>query len=127
MVSSLCPGLGKTIFPRWETLVKQVSLLYFGLFKQQTVDYFNASIEVFWKTPVTAPAVFFFCENDAFSDAQSMEEVIDYWRKHGIDVTSKKWQDSTHAGHLKRHPEEYLSTLHIFLQSISMAPLKAKM
>lgn len=127
MVSSLCPGLGKTLFPRWETFLKQVSLLYFGLFKQQTVDYFNTSIKVFWNTPITAPAMFLFCENDAFSDAQAMKELIYYWQKCGIDVTAKKWQDSTHAGHLKRHPEDYLATLDMFFHSIHMAPLKAKM
>lgn len=127
MVSSLCPGLGKTLYPRLETLLKQVSLLYFGLFKQQTVDYFDRSIGVFWDTPITAPAVFFFCENDAFSDAQVMKELIDYWQKKGVDVTAKNWENSTHAGHLKSHPEDYLNTLDSFLHSIHMAPLKAKM
>lgn len=126
MASPLCPGLGKTVFPRWETLVKQVSLLYFGMFKKQTVDYFNSAIKVFWNTPITVPALFFFCENDPLSDAQTVEELIDYWRTCGVDITSKKWQDSTHAGHLKRHPQEYLNTLDKFLHSIYMTPLKAK-
>ncbi|KAK2842180.1 hypothetical protein Q5P01_012380 [Channa striata] len=120
-------GLGKTIFPRWETLVKQVSLLYFSMFKHQTVDYFNSSIEAFWNTPVTAPALFFFCENDELSVAQTIEEHIDVWQKHGIDVTVKKWKDSVHAGHLKRHPQEYLTTIETFLHSLDMAPLKSKM
>lgn len=78
-------------------------------------------------TPVTAPALFFFCENDLLSDSQAMEEVIDTWRKSGVDVTAKKWEDSTHAGHLKRHQQEYLSTLDMFLHSLCIVPLKAKM
>lgn len=125
--SPLCPGLGKTVFPRWEILVKQVSLLYFSMFKRQTVDYFNAGIDAFWNTPITAPALFFFCENDALSDPRAMEELIEHLRKRGMDITAKKWEDSTHAGHLKRHQQEYLNTLHSFLHSLSIAPLKAKM
>ncbi|XP_071767565.2 transmembrane protein 53 [Centroberyx gerrardi] len=120
-------GLGKTVFPNWEKLVKRVSLAYFGIFKQQTVDYFNTSIDVFRNTPVTAPALFFFCENDPMSDPRAMEELIDLWRERGMDVTAKKWDDSTHAGHMKKHPQEYLSTLDTFLQTLSITPLKAKM
>ncbi|KAG7521663.1 hypothetical protein JOB18_003950 [Solea senegalensis] len=120
-------GLGKTVFPRLETLVKKLSMLYFSMFKQQTVEYFNTSIDVFWNTPVPAPALFFFCENDALSHAPTVEELIEYWQKRGIPITAKKWEDSTHAGHLKRHPQEYVTTLELFLQSLDMAPLKAKM
>ncbi|XP_035520190.1 transmembrane protein 53 [Morone saxatilis] len=126
-LENMAIGLGKTVFPRWETLVKQISLLYFGIFRRQTVDYFNKGIEVFWNTPVTAPALFFFCENDAMSDPRAMEEVIDIWRKRGMDITAKKWEDSTHAGHLKRHRQDYLTTLEMFLHSLSIVPLKAKM
>lgn len=125
--SPLCPGLSKTLFPRWETLVKHASLLYFGMFKRQTVDYFNKSIDTFWNTPVTTPALFFFCENDPLSNPRAMEDVIDHWRKCGINTTAKKWEDSTHAGHLKRHQQEYLTTLNMFLHSLHFAPLKAKM
>lgn len=102
-------------------------MLYFGMFKQQTVGFFNASIDVFWNTPVTAPALFFFCENDPLSQAKALEELIVYWRKRGMNITTKKWNNSTHAGHLKRHPQEYLTTLQSFLHSLNITPLKAKM
>ncbi|XP_045893486.1 transmembrane protein 53 isoform X1 [Micropterus dolomieu] len=126
-LETMSVGLGKTIFPRWEILVKEVSLLYFGMFRRQTVDYFNRGIDTFKNTPVTAPALFFYCENDLLSDPRATEELIDQWRKRGIDITAKKWEDSTHAGHLKRHQQEYLTTLHTFLNSLSIAPLKAKL
>ncbi len=125
--SSLCPGLGKTVFPRWEKLVKHISLLYFSTFKRQTVDYYDTGADAFLNSPVTAPALFFFCENDVMSDPRAMEEVIDYLRKRGIDVTAKKWEDSTHAGHLKRHPQEYVTTINMFFQSLCITPLKAKL
>lgn len=126
-LDNMTTGLGKTVFPRWERLVKQISTLYFAVFKRQTVDYFNMGIDTIWNNPVTAPALFFFCENDVMSDTKTVEELIDYWRKHGIDVMAKKWENSTHAGHLRRHPQEYLSTLEMFFHSLHIGPLKAKM
>ncbi|XP_039988103.1 transmembrane protein 53-A [Xiphias gladius] len=126
-LETMATGLAKTVFPRLETLIKPVSLLYFGIFRHQTVEYFNKSIDVFWNTPVPAPALFFFCENDALSDAQTLEGLIEYWQKRGISTTAKKWEDSTHAGHLKRHPKEYLTILDLFLHSLHFTPLKAKM
>ncbi|KAM7396610.1 hypothetical protein PAMP_019643 [Pampus punctatissimus] len=126
-LETMAVGLGKTVFPRLEILVKHASLLYFDMFKRQTVDYFNMTINAFWNSPVTTPALFFFCENDPLSDAQALEELIDFWQKRGINVTAKKWEDSTHAGHLKKHPQDYLTTLDMFLHSLHITPLKAKM
>lgn len=126
-VERMATGLGKTLLPSLESVVKSVSMLYFSMFKHQTLDYFNEGIEAFWATPVTAPALFFFCENDPLSDPQAVEELIDHLRKRGIDVTSKKWKDSIHAGHLRRHPEEYVSTLNRFLNSLHVTQPKAKL
>lgn len=121
------PGLGKTMFPRMEGLVKRASLLYFYVFKHQTVNYFNVAISVFWNTPLTSPALFLFSENDALCDYKSVEEMVKLWRSRGMTVESKKWEKSVHAGHLRTHPQEYLSTLENFVHSLNMVPLKAKM
>ncbi|MEQ2215162.1 hypothetical protein XENOCAPTIV_028517 [Xenoophorus captivus] len=103
------------------------SLVIGSLEHMATVDYFNSSIDIFYNTPVRAPALVFFCENDLLSDAPTVEKLMDFWQKRGMDITAKKWKVSTHAGHLRRHPQEYLSTLETFLHSIQIAPLKAKM
>ncbi|XP_048024211.1 transmembrane protein 53 isoform X2 [Megalobrama amblycephala] len=123
----MATGLGKTMFPRMEGLVRTASLLYFRVFKHQTVDYFNQAISIFWNTPVNAPALFFFSENDALCDYKSMEKMVEFWRNRGLSVESKKWKESLHAGHLRIHPQEYLSTLENFVLSLNMVPLKAKM
>ncbi|KAM4615496.1 transmembrane protein 53-like isoform 2-T2 [Polymixia lowei] len=120
-------GLGKTVFPRLEFLVKNAAMLYFWLFKTHTADFYNNGIRVFHNSPVTAPALFFFCENDALCDTVVMETIIDLWRKRGVAVESRSWKKSIHAAHLRCHPEDYLSTLEKFLNSLPIAPLKAKM
>ncbi|KAM9853923.1 transmembrane protein 53 isoform 1-T2 [Aulostomus maculatus] len=126
-LETMATGVGKTVFPRWETLVKQVSLMYFNTFKSQTVDYYEKGIDAFYNSPITSPALFFYCENDPLSNARALEEVIEFWQKREINLTTKKWEESTHAGHLKRHPQDYLSTLDTFLHSLHINPLKAKM
>ncbi|XP_068169188.1 transmembrane protein 53 [Antennarius striatus] len=120
-------GLGKTVYPRLETLLKNAALAYFSIFRHQTADHFDLCIDTFRNSPVRAPALFFFCENDPMSDYLAIEELIGHLHNQGIEVTGKKWEESTHAGHLKRHEQEYLTTLNTFLHSLHIVPLKAKM
>ncbi|XP_028306151.1 uncharacterized protein LOC114465374 isoform X2 [Gouania willdenowi] len=126
-VDRMTTGLGKTLFPRLAKLVKFLSSVYFRLFPRQTLDYFNAAVNIFWNTPVKAPALFFSCDNDELSDAQTLDKLIAHWRGSGIDVVCQKWLTSTHAGHLRRYPQEYVSTLSRFIHSLPLAPLKAKL
>ncbi|XP_019898271.2 uncharacterized protein si:dkey-5i3.5 isoform X2 [Esox lucius] len=107
----MATGLGKTMFPRVEPLVRHTAMFYFWLFKSKTVDYYDRAIKVIYDNPITAPALFFFCENDALCDPVAVEAIIDTWRRRGVTVDAKKWKESVHAGHLRCHPEEYLSTL----------------
>lgn len=122
-----CSGLGKTLVPRLEFLVKNAALLFFWLFKTHTADYYNHGLDVFQNNPITAPALLFFCENDDLCDPVVLESIIDLWSKAGMTVESKKWKESVHAAHMRCHPEEYLSTLETFLNSLAIAPRRAKM
>ncbi|XP_054480918.1 uncharacterized protein LOC129112727 isoform X2 [Anoplopoma fimbria] len=118
-------GLGKTLFPRIESFVKNAAMLYFWLFKSHTADFYNNGIQVFHNSPITTPALFFFSENDALCNPADVGKLIDHWRKRGVTVESKKWKESKHAAHLRCHPEEYLSTLEKFLNSLPISSLKA--
>ncbi|CAB1346158.1 unnamed protein product [Coregonus sp. 'balchen'] len=60
-------------------------------------------------------------------DPVAMEAAIYFWRKRGIAVETRKWKESVHAAHLRCHPEEYLLTLETFLNSLKVAPPRAKM
>ncbi|XP_020781859.2 uncharacterized protein LOC110161458 [Boleophthalmus pectinirostris] len=120
-------GLGKTLVPWLEGLIKNTALLYFWLFKSQTADIYKHSIQVFHSTPITAPALFFYCENDALCDPLMMEKIVELWRRRGMAVQSRKWNESIHAAHMRCHPEDYLSTLERFLGSLQKSPVKPKM
>ncbi|XP_034718969.1 uncharacterized protein LOC117938454 isoform X2 [Etheostoma cragini] len=120
-------GLGRTLMPRFSNLIKNVAMFYFWLFKTHTADFYNDSIQVFRNSPITAPALFFFSENDALCDLADMETLIDLWRKRGVTVESRKWKESKHAAHMRCHPEDYLFTLEKFLNSLPISSAKAKM
>ncbi|XP_058243247.1 uncharacterized protein si:dkey-5i3.5 isoform X1 [Hemibagrus wyckioides] len=120
-------GVSKTLFPRFERLMKGTSLLYFHVFKRQTVDYFNVCIDVFWNTALTSPALYYFCDNDVMCDLEVTHNLMEHWKRRGITVTSKRWEESIHAGHLRAHPEEYLSILDQFLCSLNILPVKSKL
>ncbi|CAI5636113.1 unnamed protein product [Oreochromis niloticus] len=117
-------GIGRTLVPRFESFVKSTAMLYFWLFKTHTADFYETSIQVFHNSPVTAPALFFFSENDAMCNTAVMEKLIDVWRQRGVDVHSRKWKKSIHAAHLRCHPDDYLSTLQHFLNSLPIASCK---
>ena len=99
-------------------------MLYFWLFKSHTADLYQASVQVFHHSPVTSPALFFSCHNDALCDPDALEAVVQLWRERGVAVESRKWKVSVHAGHMRCHPDEYLSTLDTFLDALEM-PLQA--
>ncbi|XP_026182753.1 uncharacterized protein LOC113142140 [Mastacembelus armatus] len=120
-------GLGKTLLPRLEGFIKNAAMFYFWLFKAYTADMYESSIQVFNNSPITAPALFFFSENDALCNSVVMENMMDLWRRRGVAVESKKWKESIHAAHMRCHPEEYLCTLDKFLKSLHISSFKAKM
>ncbi|XP_069571900.1 transmembrane protein 53-like [Brachyistius frenatus] len=118
-------GLGKTLVPRLEGVVKTTAMLYFWLFKTHTADFYERGVQVFRNNPVTVPALFFSCENDALSDPAALEKMCDFWEERGMSVESRRWKESIHAAHMRCHPEEYISTLQRFLNSMPISSLKA--
>lgn len=120
-------GLGRTLVPRLERFIKNLAMFYFWLFKRHTADFYNTGIQVFHNSPVTAPALFFYSENDPLCDHTDLEKVIDFWRKRGMTVRSRKWKVSKHAAHMRCHPEDYLCTLEKYLNSLDVPSIKAKM
>ncbi|MBN3271109.1 TMM53 protein, partial [Polyodon spathula] len=125
-VERMATGVGKMVLLKMEGLLRKGTLLYFNILKGYTVDYYNVTIGMFWNNPPQTPALFFYCENDPLSDHKEVERLMQSWHLQGINVVGKGWKDCVHAGHLKKHPQEYLATLDQFLQSINTTPLKAK-
>ncbi|KAJ8382740.1 hypothetical protein SKAU_G00035180 [Synaphobranchus kaupii] len=126
-VERIAVGLGKSMFPNLEGLVRLLSLLYFGALKRHTLDKLHSAVDEFWNNPLRAPCLFFYSEDDPLCDPRKLEELMELWKTRGTAVQCRKWKESIHAGHLRQHPHEYLSTLEHFLCTLNLVPLKAKM
>ncbi|XP_043944555.1 uncharacterized protein LOC122815818 [Protopterus annectens] len=114
--------------PMIQLLLKRSTMLYFSTLKGCTVDYYDTAVNLFWKAPLKSPALFFYCENDVLSDHVSLKKLLEVWRQAGVSVFEKGWKKSIHAGHLRTHQQQYLDTLHHFLQGLQIQiPLKSKL
>ncbi|XP_053320095.1 uncharacterized protein LOC128491799 isoform X2 [Spea bombifrons] len=118
---------GMVSLPFLKSLVARGTLLYFNLLKSQTVDYYENGIQTFWNMPLTCPALFFYCMDDPLSDHTAVEQLKKDWEKRGIKVQSKKWNSSLHAGHLRRHPQEYTEELEKFILNTLAKHPKSKL
>ncbi|XP_061125288.1 uncharacterized protein LOC133145658 [Syngnathus typhle] len=118
----MATGLGRTLVPFLERVIKRTAMLYFWLFKGSTADVYQRAVRVFASSPVTAPALFFSSEDDPLCDADALVAIVAGWRRRGMTVYSRKWEVSKHAAHMRYHPEEYRHTLEAFLDSLPLSP-----
>ena len=94
---------------------------YFALTQSSTVDVFDKTIDAFWNNHLRRPIHCFFSKDDPMCDPVVMEEKIADWRKRAeFPVSSKCWDKSIHAGHLKVHTEEYVKELDVFLDNVNL-------
>lgn len=124
----MATGVARMVtFPLLESLVVRVTLLYFSLLKAHTADYYEKGIQAFWEKPVTCPALFFYCINDPLSDHTTVDTLLQDWQKKGIEVQGKKWEKSVHAGHFRRHTQEYTDILNNFIIGLQARTPKSKL
>ncbi|KAG8440113.1 hypothetical protein GDO86_006052 [Hymenochirus boettgeri] len=127
-METMATGVAQMYFsPGLRWIVTRGVLLYFALFKAQTADNYEKAIQTFWNNPITCPALFFYCLDDPLSDHTLVDKLLKTWEKQGIQVKSKKWIHSLHAGHLRRHPQEYIETLNEFFHSLQKHTPKCKL
>ena len=101
-----------------KAILKTSTSAYFALTKKYTVDFYEEAIDQFVYKPIQSPVLFFYCLNDPMASSESMQEIIDLWKddsKYTMDVWVKCWENSSHAGQLRRYPDEYVQTLQDFL------------
>ncbi|XP_057712358.1 uncharacterized protein LOC130929286 [Corythoichthys intestinalis] len=118
----MATGLGRTLAPLMERVIKNTAMLYFWLFKGSTADVYQRAVRVFASSPVTAPALFFSSRDDALCDPDALDAVVSGWRRRGVAVRSRTWEVSKHAAHMRCHPQEYRETLEAFLDSLPLSP-----
>ena len=112
--------------PVGQFLLQKLINLYFFITKCCTVRAYSDLQYHFKYFPLHIPSLFFYCKNDPMSCEDSIQQIIRLWRDGdenfagNMVVHEKCWETSLHAGHLKQYPDEYVSILSEFLQSLRL-------
>ena len=94
---------------------------YFALTRKYTMDQYLAISKLFLSNPVHTPALFLFSTDDPVALPEACERCVAQWKDQlGMDVTSKKWDSSSHVSHFYKHQEEYTLLLVDFLKKVSI-------
>ncbi|XP_060068882.1 uncharacterized protein LOC132548994 [Ylistrum balloti] len=90
--------------------ILQIMDVYYNKTKETTRDEYDKLVDLFKADPITVPTQLFYSYSDPMCYVPAMEDIIKNWHRchPDFDVTSKCWNKSIHAAHLKCHPEEYL-------------------
>lgn len=71
---------------------------------------------MFHATILKKPALILVSENDLIGPPSSNSVLRANWEREDVKVTYQCWQDSRHAAHFMKHPNEYLELLYKHLE-----------
>lgn len=81
-----------------------------------TIHYISSSKEI-RANKFNCPTLVFLSKDDEVANYEHQFEVIGKWRKKGVPVVAKCWDQSPHVSHFFKHPDEYRSFLDDFLKN----------
>lgn len=70
------------------------------------------------------PALMLYSSADRIVSHSKVDTVVDGWRKKGLFVRCRKWEDTPHVGHFRLYPEEYKRELQGFLDHLRLTRSK---
>ncbi|XP_033749461.1 uncharacterized protein LOC117334111 [Pecten maximus] len=96
--------------------------VYFNRTKETTRDEYDKLVDLFTTDPVVVPTQLFYSYGDPMCYVPAIEQMITGWQRDipDFDVTSKCWEKSVHAAHMKFHEEEYLIKWQEWLDKIDL-------
>lgn len=108
-------------------LDRSVSSYHMKAFHEPATSHYIRASQMFYSTLVKKPALFFLSKSDPIGAVSSNEQLRASWESLGISCDWKCWEKSPHVGHFMKHREEYIFSLHNFLQSLNMVQHPEKM
>lgn len=88
-------------------------ILWFHLTAYQALQrHYDDAVGNFYNNLAKTPALIFASKVDNIGTEKFAREVVDVWRKNGVDVTFKLFPDSPHIKHFQTYRDEYLKYVH---------------
>ena len=91
---------------------------YLSLLHKPVTQHYLRSSRTFLANRMDIPTMIFYSTIDPVGEAAAIEKCVHNWRRRGISVFTKYWDDSPHVSHMMYHPEEYLDSLTNFLAQL---------
>merc|ERR1719320_21593 len=115
-------GMALAAFPK--SKIKQKILVslansYFFVTKNHTVKVYEDIIEKFLNEPLSVKSLIYTTKGDPMALPKSFENFVASWKKGGVDVDDRVWENSRHARLMMTHLEEYKKCILNFLLTTS--------
>lgn len=94
--------------------------IYLGIFPKAVAQCYHQSSEMFQNNLILAPALLITSKVDPASTIPANEGIVDSWRKNGMDVKLKCFDESPHVMHFAKYRQEYTQMLYEHLRSVNM-------
>lgn len=95
-----------------QNIVRGILWLHLTAYRPLQRHFSDAKVTWLDKNLVKAPALIIASKVDNIGTEKFARETVDAWRKHGVDVTFKLFEDSPHIKHFQAYPDEYLKYVH---------------
>lgn len=106
-----------------KTPILKMMDVYYNKTKETTRDEYDKLVDLFKMDPILVPTQLFYSYGDPMCYVPSVEQMVEsWWAIPDFDVTSKCWDKSIHAAHLKFHEEEYLTLWLRWISKIDLSP-----
>ena len=111
-------GMATAAFPKSKIKQKILVLLansYFFITKNYTAKIYDDIIQRFLNEPLSVKSLVYTTKGDPMALPESFENLVASWKKGGIDVDDRVWENSRHASLMMTHLEEYKKCIFNFL------------
>lgn len=86
--------------------------------------HFQDAMENFNNNLAKSPALVVVSKTDPIGTEDYAKYLVGLWRKNGMDVTLKVFEDSPHVKHYKVYREEYLKLMHDLWEKVKLLDRK---
>ncbi|XP_044729003.1 transmembrane protein 53-B-like [Chrysoperla carnea] len=129
-VAEITIGLPKAVFPNNQMMqraLKQYMMYHLKTFDQVATTHYLRASQIFHTNPlIRTPALFYVSKTDPIGSLKANEAARENWESLGIKVNFKCFEKSSHVGHYRKYPKEYMAELYSFINELGLVQYPEK-
>lgn len=129
-VTELSIGTPRAVFPKNQMLQNMLQKYldyHLKTFHKQSTQYYIRSSQLFHTNLVRSPALFFMSKTDPVGTVTNNLRIKERWETLGVKTYVKIFEKSSHVGHYRKYPKEYVAELYAFLNKLNLIQNEEKM